>query len=915
MYHCHLHVSFAGQPCRAFELIRELPPLEHFTHVFGEGVPDVVFANLQGANAQEMVQALTAKRSERTKLILLAEQRQRGEILAYLPFICDLWILPMEEEELRYRILSWQSSCKKERDDWQTAQYLEAAINVLPNMIWFKDRDGIHKKVNDSFCRTVNKTKQQVEGRDHYYIWDVDPNDPDNSGQDCAESEREVFEKKQVCIAEELVKTGDTIKVFTTYKGPLYDLDGSVMGTVGAGIDITQERVYEQEIMRKNRALETIFTSIDCGVLCHSLDGSRVLQVNQAALRILGYESREEMEKEGFQMVAQSVVDEDKPRMRECMRQLKQVGDSVNIEYQVRHRDGELIHVMGNIKLLRENDELYYQRFLLDCTRQKLEEKKSRQRQMELVHALSVDYNLVCFFDLDTGAGTRLRVAEENRQAYETVFPAELQFDDCMESYLEQFVAEEDREMLRRTVDRAKIAKELSERKLFYVNYRVKDGDGLSYYEMKVVRSGNWSEGREVVLGIRSVDEETRREMEKKRLLEDALEQANLANRAKSLFLSNMSHDIRTPMNAIVGFTNLALAHQDDGARVEDCLEKIRMSGKHLVNLINDVLDMGRIESGRIRLEEVSCSLREILQEQSTMMQAEASEKLLQLRVHVEEEAERRVFCDRVRLSQIIQNVVGNSVKYTKPGGEIDLSVREKQGAPVGFANYEICIEDTGIGMSQEFLKHIFVPFEREENTTTSGIQGTGLGMALTKSLVEMMEGEIQVESEKGRGTRVRMFFTFRLDTESRQEPEPAEDAAAKRWVHRSGRILLTEDNEMNREIAQAILEDAGFEIETAQNGQVAVEMLKGAGHGYYELILMDIQMPVMDGYEATRAIRRLEDRELAAIPILAMTANALEEDKKAALRCGMNGHIAKPIDVDEMFHVLDGVLARSEGR
>ncbi len=909
MYHCQLHINLMGQPCRAFEMIRELPPMEHFTHIFQDGRADVVFVNLQGSDAGDLLSKVISGISKETELIVLAQQEQRCEILEYLPAVSDLWTLPMPEEELKFRILKWQKACKRSREEWETNQFFEAAINGMPDLIWFKDKNGIHQKVNDSFCKTVNKPKKLVEGRDHYYIWDVDPNDPENEGHDCAESEREVFEKKQTCISEERVKTGEGMKVLTTYKSPLYDLDGSVMGTVGVGVDITQERAYEQELVKKNRTLESIFSYIDCGVLCHSLDGNRLIRVNQAALRILGYETQEEMEEDGFHMVAQSVMEEDKPRLRECIQKLKNEGDSISIEYRVEHQDGEILHVMGNVKLLRENGELYYQRFLLDCTSQKQEEKKNRDRQMELMRALSVDYNLVCFFDLDTDTGMLLRVKEDS-QNFAEVFSGDLIFDACMENYISRYVVEEDREILRETLCSERIKEELSEKKIFCINYRTICGDDIHYYELKTVRTGSWQEGKRIVIGFRSVDEQTRREMEQKKLLEDALVQANQASRAKGIFLSNMSHDIRTPMNAIMGFTNLAAAHLDDRDRVKEYLEKIQVSGGYLLSLINNVLDMSQIESGSMCLEETLCSLPEILKGLNDMMQIEADKKLLQLRMDLTGVEGARIYCDRMRLSQILLNVVENSLKYTNPGGRIDLDIVQKKGAAPGFVNYEFCIQDNGIGMRPEFLEHVFDLFEREKNTTISGVGGTGLGLALTKSLVEMMNGKITVESEPNRGTKVRISFTFRVEKqEDVSWPERAEKQEESEPY--TGKILLVEDNELNREIAQAILEDAGFETESAENGKIAVDMVKQSPCGYYELVLMDIQMPVMNGYEAAKAIRSLEDPELSSIPILAMTANAFEEDKENALRSGMDAHIAKPIDVNLLLQMMDTVRKR----
>ena len=573
------------------------------------------------------------------------------------------------------------------------------------------------------------------------------------------------------------------------------------------------------------------------------------------------------------------------------------------------------------------------------------------------------------------------------------------------------------------------------------MNYRACINGEIEYYQLKIVRIGKWSGEHGIVLGFRSVEEEIRKEIEKKNLLEDALQQANQANKAKSVFLSNMSHDIRTPMNAIVGFTTLAIAHIDDKEQVAEYLKKIMTSGNHLLSLINDVLDMSRIESGKMHLDEKPCSLPDILHGLRNILLADVHAKRLDLYMDAVDVIDEEIYCDKLRLNQVLLNLLSNAVKYTGAGGMISMRIREKPGAPTGYANYEFSIRDTGIGMSEEFVAHIFEPFEREKSSTISGIQGTGLGMAITKNIVDMMNGTIAVKSEQGEGTEVTVCFTFRLDLEAKgpkdipqlkdcralvvdddfntcdsvtymlgqigmraewtlsgkeallrtrqsvmrddiydvyvidwmlldmngievtrrirkemgedvpiilltaydwldieeeakeagitafcskplflselrsclhsivNQGEEGEENGEERVERHMGRILLAEDNELNQEIATAILGDAGFATEVADNGQIAVDMLKKSEPGYYQLILMDVRMPVMDGYEATRKIRKLDDPKLASIPILAMTANAFEEDKQEALNSGMNGHLAKPIDVKILLDTLDKIL------
>ncbi len=519
--------------------------------------------------------------------------------------------------------------------------------------------------------------------------------------------------------------------------------------------------------------------------------------------------------------------------------------------------------------------------------------------------------------------------------------------------------------------------------------------------------------------------------------------QAEESNRAKSMFLSNMSHDIRTPMNAIIGFTNLAIQSKESMERVQGYLAKILASSNHLLTLINDVLEMSRIESGKIYLDETECNLSEILHDLNTIIIGQIEGKQQELLMDAVDVMNEDVYCDKLRLNQILLNLLSNAIKFTPSGGKISVQFKQKEGAPEGYGAYELRVKDSGIGMTQEFADKVFTPFERERTSTVSGIQGTGLGMAITKSIVDLMDGRIEVKTAPEQGTEFIIHVNFRLQETQREYTPIAEltgvkalvvdddfDAcdAATRMLLKLGmqsewtlsgkeavlrtkqsvslndafgvyiidwrlpdlggvevarqiraivgdsapilimtaydwsniedearaagvnafcskpmfmsdlqatlskaigqqvmipessdtpeetadftgkRVLLVEDNELNREIAHEILSQAGFEVEAAEDGSIAVEIVKESKPGYYDLILMDVQMPIMNGYEATRAIRSLEDKELASIVIIAMTANAFEEDKKAALDAGMNDHIAKPIDIEVLFEVLGKV-------
>ena len=407
------------------------------------------------------------------------------------------------------------------------------------------------------------------------------------------------------------------------------------------------------------------------------------------------------------------------------------------------------------------------------------------------------------------------------------------------------------------------------------------------------------------------IEKETNQKLNKLRVAaEDALKVAESASKAKSTFLSNMSHDIRTPMNAIIGFATLALDDIRDGKKVEDYLSKILSSSKHLLGLINDILDMSRIESGKVVLEEQETDLVTTLQELQSIMEGQAKERKLKLHVDYSNLRDRHVYCDKTRLNQVMFNLLANAVKFTSEGGSIWLTMSQLEPTyeVEDRAIYEIRVKDTGIGIGKEFIKHIFEPFERERTSTVSKIQGTGLGMAITKNIVDMMGGTIEVESQKGVGTE----FIIRLELRLQAEAGAANEEGAKQHGHAEGvaefagkRLLLAEDNELNREIACMLLSKYGFVIDTAENGQEAVDLVAASAPGYYDLVLMDIQMPVMDGHEATRRIRNLEDKELAKVPVVAMTANAFDEDRKAAKECGMNGFISKPIHMQEVVQAL----------
>lgn len=392
--------------------------------------------------------------------------------------------------------------------------------------------------------------------------------------------------------------------------------------------------------------------------------------------------------------------------------------------------------------------------------------------------------------------------------------------------------------------------------------------------------------------------------------LEEALSLAEKASRAKTTFLNSMSHDIRTPMNAIIGFAKLATGHIGDGEAIRSYLAKITKSSEHLLALINDVLDMSRIEAGKINFAYKNESLTDILSALADMFHSDIAMKEIDFSLDMSGVTDDWIVCDKLRLNQVLLNVTSNAFKYTNPGGSIALTVTQCTTEQDGHATYKFIVKDTGIGMSEEFVKTIFEPFTRENTATVSGIQGTGLGMAITHHIVEMMGGRIAVASRLHEGTEVTVTLDFELGVAPADAGASlAEDGSADKASLAGKRILLAEDNELNCELAVELLEDEGFVVETAENGQVCVDMLTQADAGHFDVILMDIQMPVMNGLAAARTIRALPDAVKAGIPIIALSANTFEEDKQSSRAAGMNAHVAKPIEMAQLLTELHKLL------
>ncbi len=603
--------------------------------------------------------------------------------------------------------------------------------------------------------------------------------------------------------------------------------------------------------------------------------------------------------------VRETVHPDDKKRIKETLnvqnirqvfaKQDKYVGTYRNIE------DGVVHYYQYDFRRVGDTDNVVVGFQLIDKIVEEQQENQKREKEhAEVVNSLSTIYSTIIRADIMT-------------HEYEILTSVPLMgkvasnkgiFDDVKDTVIESFMQPEFRKPLSEFLDLTTLSDRFEKVNTLTMDYKALTGNWMQARFIAKRRDEN---GRavETLYVARDITEEKNRDLKQQEFLREALSAAEQASKAKTTFLNNMSHDIRTPMNAIIGFTNLAQKHLDNNALVEDYLSKISTSSNHLLSLINYILDMSRIESGTVKLDEKTVHIPDLLQDLKAMVQSLISSKSLNLLIDTQDVVHEDVLTDKLRLNQVLLNIVGNAIKFTNPGGEIDICLIEKPCSMKDYATYVFTVKDNGIGMSKEFVGHIFDTFSREYSSTVSGIQGTGLGMAITKNIVDMMGGDIQVESEEGKGSLFTVTLNFKLAYGIIQEQDKK-----TRLDYSGKRVLLVEDNELNREIATSILEETGMTIDSVEDGDIAVEKIKNEPSDTYDLILMDVQMPRMDGYTATREIRNLDDKKKASIPIIAVTANAFEEDKKKAIESGMNGHIIKPISIEEIAKVLDEIFA-----
>lgn len=665
----------------------------------------------------------------------------------------------------------------------------------------------------------------------------------------------------------------------------------------------------------------------------------KILYVNNAVLRIFGCSDRNEFNKLTGGTFKGLVYTDDLQAVEDSIaEQIKNsIYDFDYVEYRILCKDGAIrwIEDYGHYIKSKSAGGVFYV-FIGDATEKRRagiverknmlrQVKKSRDRlsavikeydkelslmnrehlrRLEVIEGLGANYESILYVELNKNSLVPYRQSERSMCLFEKSNEPSV-FSDCIKRYIDKWVYPEEREQMRRQMSAEYICFRLTSEKAYSVNYRILDEDSIQYLQMRVVNVSPDGSAAQAVIGFRRIDEEILRETEHRDMLESMLKKAQKASEAKNTFISNMSHDMRTPLNAIFGFAELAKRHSDGNAKVIEYMDRIEESGRELLDLIDKVLELSWAESAQMGLNESRCVVSDIVAEVYKTMLPYSSKNNILWTVNCPPQADRCVYADREKLKHLLTHLADNAVKYTLNGGKAELSV-EVSEIGGSFAEYKFIVKDNGIGISKESIGHIFEPFERERNTTSSGISGAGLGLTIAAAIVDLMGGTIATESELGKGSTFTVTLKLKKADEIRAEKAESENSMAKLL---ESRILIVEDNEVNLEIESEILSGLGFDVDTAENGAEAVEKIRNSDHGEYAVILMDIQMPVMDGRQAARQIRQLADPQLAQIPIIALSANALEHDRQLSAESGMNAHLGKPIDVPLLLETMEKVI------
>ena len=702
---------------------------------------------------------------------------------------------------------------------------------------------------------------------------------------------------------------------WTVDKGKVVQTEDGKLAIISACYDMTSFVERHKKLEEKNMLSQATIDNIPGGYhRCSLEEGHPFLYISNRFLAILGW-TREEIRTIFDNKFDNMLHPDDRNLSSDYVTRILDTrghGSEKDQIYRLLGKDG--YHwVTDATTLVKSGNQTFFQGNITDFTDfVKAKEKKEQEieLQREIIEGLGKEYFSVLAVELDKDRVLSYRESGENGKIISDFCrKCGNRWSKIIPSYAETMVSDNTNGEFENQLGLETLR---SQEKDYSMTYEFKLETGINYHQVRVAFVKKKDGTRMAVVGTRNIDSLIKKERMQEEKLKKAYVAAENANKAKTEFLNNMSHDIRTPMNVILGYNQLMKSQLTESKQL-DYQKKIEQSGKLLLAIINNVLDMARIESGKIKVDENYERVGEVVDEIISTFSSEAEEKEIHLSGSMKV-THRNILCDGTKIREIYVNLVSNAMKYTPRGGNVTITVEELPCEKEGYMKVKSEIKDTGIGMSKEYLPTLFEPFSREQNTTTGRIGGTGLGMPIVKKMVDLMGGSIEVASELGKGT----VFTFTLmhkiadrkfysqKTEAAETSEMGKNLSGKH-------VLLAEDNDLNAEIAVTVLEETGIVIERVEDGIQCVNRVVQMSPGTYDLILMDIQMPNMDGYKATRCIRRLDDKKKAEIPIIAMTANAFAEDRKKAFDAGMNGHIAKPIDIEKLGAVILSVLNKQE--
>ena len=577
-------------------------------------------------------------------------------------------------------------------------------------------------------------------------------------------------------------------------------------------------------------------------------------------------------------------------------------GDNLDyVEYRILTKKGNIRQVEDYGHFLRTNVGDIYYVFITDSTDKTAKRQQERLQKLEVIEGLSLEYDSILYADLDADRITPYRMSKRLTKQFDGEIKAK-SYSWVIEDFVKSWVHPDDQQRIRNILSPDYIRKMLSQSRTFYANFNCLFGDEIQYMQLRIVDAKNYGRISHIIIGSRNIGDELEQERQKKTLLENALKEAKIANIAKNSFLSNISHDMRTPLNALFGYTELAKKHIDDKEIIARHLQSVSDAGKQLLDLVDKVLEISYLESQDFHLNEELCNLEEVVAGIYDEVAPVAKKKNINFTLEHRGILHPEVYADVEQLKQILLNLATNAVKYTGNGGTVNFIMEESVSPSAEFVTYRFVVHDTGVGIAQEALEKIFEPFEREYNSTLSGVFGSGLGLTIAKQIIDSMGGTITAESQVGVGSIFTVNLSFKLP--KKQETSASADDVDE--FIKGKKLLLVEDNEINLEIETELLEDLGLIVEPAENGKIAVDKMAVAKPDEYLFVLMDIQMPVMDGWQATEGIRALPDPAIANIPIIALSANAFESDKRLSAKNGMNAHLNKPLNIDNLLHAIE---------